>query len=247
MPSRVSEERHQRNVESLRALVDAGSQSIVRDAVVGGAISGARQRYPLPSIGHRSGSLVVTGYLKGVRGGVSALIVQCDCGRPEYTMDRSNFKSFRSTRCPLCGRREGHRKRYWRYTSALPDEQHRVRLLNRLSSAISRCHVPGSKAYADYGGRGITVCQQWRNDRTAFLRYVQTLPGWDDPSLDMDREDNSGNYEPGNIRFVTRADNHANRRKVSILQTELDDLRHRLRRAEEQVHSCDHCRSAYRA
>ncbi len=245
MPSRVSEERHQRNIERVRALVDAGSQGIVRDGVVGRTISGARRKYPLPCIGHRSGGLVITGYIRGARGGVSALIVKCDCGQPEYMVDTPNFRAFRSTRCPTCGRREGHKKRYWKYASVLADEKHRTRLLNRLSSAISRCHVKTNRAYAAYGGRGIRVYGEWRYDRAKFLQYAQTIPGWDDPALELDRADNNRGYEPGNIRFVSRTANRANRRTVRILQTELDDLRHRLRRAEEQIHSCDICRATY--
>ena len=87
MPPRITEQRHQGNIESLRSLVNSGSQSVVRDTVVGSAISGSRRKYPLPSIGHRSGKLTVTGYVRGARLGVKALIVQCECNQVEYTVD----------------------------------------------------------------------------------------------------------------------------------------------------------------
>jgi hypothetical protein len=103
----------------------------------------------------------------------------------------------------------------------MPDDGHRCRLLNRLASQIGRCHNPKDKMYKHYGMRGIRVCDQWRQDRRAFLKYVQTLPGWQDPSLDIDRIDNNGNYEPGNIRFSTKSENTSNRRRVEDLEARI--------------------------
>lgn len=236
-------ERFERNVERLRTLVDAGSQNIVRDRMEGRAISAPRRKNPLPDIGHRSGKLTVTGYVAGPKRGVSELIVKCDCGRPEYTVAQNNFKHFKSTRCNPCALAKSHetyRKSYWVYADALADDAHRERLLNRLSAAISRCHKETNRAYSSYGGRGIFVCQQWRDDKREFLRHVQTLPGWDNPDFEMDRADNNKGYEPGNVRFVPRGENIKNRRKIPAMQariqkleTEIANLRLSISRAEE--------------
>lgn len=239
MPPRITEQRHQRNIESLRDVVNSRPQSVVRDAVEGSAISGARRVHPLPSIGYRSGKLTVTGYLRGERRGVSAIIVKCDCGRDEHSVDVHNLKNFKSTRCPMCAKESAHAKRYWCYSESMPDDGHRTRLLNRLSAAITRCHTPTNSAYQHYGGRGISVFEEWRRDRTSFLRYVQTVPGWDIPSFEMDRVDVNGNYEPGNIRFVSRSENLRNKRRVANLEAQIANLRSRLRRAEESLHSAD--------
>ena len=227
MPQRRSLERFEENTAALRALADAGSPRIVRDAVEGSRIAGTRRKFPLPGIGHRSGKLVVTGYLRGNRG-VSALIVKCDCGREEFSVEQGNFRNFRSTRCSPCGHKASGGKRYWQYAGALPDDAHRTRLLNRLSSAISRCHNPRNRVFSHYGGRGIHVAQQWRDDRTAFLLYAQTLVGWDEPSFEMDRVDNNKGYEPGNIRFVNRSENARNKRKIADLEARVRELEARL-------------------
>ena len=246
MSSRSDRQRQERNLAAFRDAVNTGSLSVVRDPVEGGAISGTRRKRPIPSIGQRLGKITVTGYIRGVRGGVSAVLFKCDCGRPEFMRDIGNIKPASIGRCPACANAAGRRKQYWAYYEAMPFDDHRRRLLNRLSSAITRCHNKADPKYNHYGDRGIYVYDAWRNDRATFLRYVQTLPGWDIPELEMDRIDNYGPYAPGNIHFVPKSKNMSNRRSVVQQSKEIADLRHRLRRAEEQIYSCDCCRAAYR-
>ena len=232
------------NQAALRALVDAGSPRVVRDPVEGRRIAVGRRVFP--GIGDRSGHLAVTGYLAGKLRGVSAVIVRCDCGQPEYTVEANNLAHGYSTRCNACAKKAAGQKRYWKYVEAMPEDAHRRRLLDRLSAAIGRCHNPNDAAYRSYGGRGIYVCDEWRRDRSAFLRHVRTLDGWDRPELDMDRTDVDRGYEPGNVRFVSRRDNALNKRRVSDLQErvaelerELAGLRRAELRPEEPVHSVD--------
>jgi len=199
----------------------------------GRAISGSRRKYPLPSIGHRSGKLTITGYVRGKRLGVRALIVHCDCSKNEYTVDHHNFKNFKSTRCLVCAKKVASQKRYWAYAEAMPDDAHRTRLLNRLASAISRCHNWTNKQYEHYGERGISVYSLWREDRASFLKYVQTLSGWDIPEFEMDRVDVDGGYAPGNIRSVSKSANLYNKRKIADLEAR---IRHLELRLAQQVH-----------
>lgn len=224
-----SVERMEENAAALRNLIDAGSPRIVRDNVAGSAVRARRKN--CPSIGDRSGKLLVTGYVAGKQGGLTALIVKCDCGFPEYMLEAQNFKTFKSTRCNLCALKSSAntRKLYWGYSSIVADDDHRSRLLNRLSSAIGRCHNPANQYYHNYGGRGIQVCQQWRDDRGAFLKHVVTLSGWDIPELEMDRIDVNGDYAPGNIRFISRRENMLNKRKVPELEARIAELEARLR------------------
>ena len=78
------------------------------------------------------------------------------------------------------------------------------------------------------------MCPDWREDRTKFLLYVQTLPGWDDAALEMDRIDVDGNYEPGNVRFISRRENMLNKRKVPELERRIAELEARLRHLGER-------------
>jgi hypothetical protein len=73
-----------------------------------------------------------------------------------------------------------------------------------------RCLNPQHKQYPDYGGRGITVCQRW----LIFENFYADM-GDPPPDLSLDRINNNGNYEPGNCRWATVAEQLANRRPRS--------------------------------
>lgn len=80
-----------------------------------------------------------------------------------------------------------------------------------------RCYDKNCKAYKDYGGRGIIVCEEWINNYKLFYDWGISH-GWK-KGLEIDRENNNSNYEPSNCRFVTKKVNMRNTRqsKLSII------------------------------
>lgn len=76
-------------------------------------------------------------------------------------------------------------------------------------SMKQRCQNPRNARYPRYGGRGITVCPVWSEDFTAFLADVGPRPA---KHFQLDRINNDGNYEPGNVRWATPQQQAYNRR-----------------------------------
>jgi hypothetical protein len=77
-----------------------------------------------------------------------------------------------------------------------------------------RCTVPTNSAYANYGGRGITVCERWLESPANFIADMGPKPS---PAHELDRKDNDKGYAPENCRWVTRTVNDRNRRSNRLL------------------------------
>ncbi len=80
-----------------------------------------------------------------------------------------------------------------------------------------RCHNDNNERYCDYGGRGITVCEEWEISSKAFIEWGLSF-GWSE-GLTIDRIDNDIGYCPENCRFVTKAENNRNRRLIKSTNT----------------------------
>lgn len=81
--------------------------------------------------------------------------------------------------------------------------------------AKSRCYDPNFPNYARYGGRGITMCEEWRRSFGCFLRDLGDRPS---VKHSLDRIDSNGNYEPGNCRWATVEDQNNNRRSNNLFE-----------------------------
>ena len=78
----------------------------------------------------------------------------------------------------------------------------------------NRCFNPNHKAYSDYGGRGIAVCDRWKNSFENFLADMGTKPS---TKHSIDRINNDGDYSPKNCRWATKAEQQNNQRSNRLI------------------------------
>jgi hypothetical protein len=80
---------------------------------------------------------------------------------------------------------------------------------------INRCTNASHKKWEHYGGRGITVCDEWRKSFSAFLDHIGPKPT---PKHTVERMDNNSNYVPGNVCWATRREQNLNRRNNRLAE-----------------------------
>jgi hypothetical protein len=102
--------------------------------------------------------------------------------------------------------------------SILPTEI--IRLYRIWTSILYRCENPQNKQYPNYGGRGITICDEWKD----FNKFVEDVGKGSKPELHLDREDNDKGYFKENCRWVTPKVNHRNKRNNKTYNTHIGTI-----------------------
>jgi hypothetical protein len=82
-------------------------------------------------------------------------------------------------------------------------------------SMLNRCYNKNVEHYESYGGRGIAVCDEWRNSFSAFLSDMGIRPS---PNHSIERKNNDLGYSPDNCYWATKTEQQRNRRNVQIIE-----------------------------
>lgn len=150
------------------------------------------------------------------------ILVECSCG----ARDTVRLDSFRkgAVACRPCSKKGN--------AYGATHGQHKSRTYASWRAMINRCENPKEPGYDYYGGRGITVCSRWRESFEDFLADLGERPS----GKTLDRfPDKDGNYEPGNCRWATPAEQLRNTRATKLTSDIVNDIRQRFARGETQA------------
>jgi hypothetical protein len=124
-------------------------------------------------------------------------LFRCDCGKEKYI--RMDGVESEHTKSCGCMRRNpyGMHANDWEL------------LFGVYNNMMKRCYNENADRFCSYGGRGITVCDEWNGNFKTFANFA-VKNGWN-KNLSIERKDVNGNYEPSNVTFITMAEQARNR------------------------------------
>lgn len=154
-------------------------------------------------LGQQFGRLTVISRAQNDRHGKSVWVCKCSCGQEKLAvaqaLTRGEYKSCGCSKYanPRIKHGLSKSKEYYIW-----------------NGMVGRCHRENSQGYHLYGGRGISVCAEWRDSFDNFIADMGMRPT---PSHSIDRIDVNGNYEKSNCRWATSKEQAANRRDNIVL------------------------------
>lgn len=124
-------------------------------------------------------------------------LCRCECG----TVKSINSQSLTNGYTTSCGCLRVETARNAHFTHG----QSKTKLYGRWCGIKQRCYDPDVSTYKHYGGRGIRMCDSWKDDFKNFYDDVSSLPHFNEPGYSLDRIDNNGYYELSNVRWADRS------------------------------------------
>jgi hypothetical protein len=155
--------------------------------------------------GNRYGMLTVIGKEETLKNGMTRWKCLCDCGKTTVSYGVNLKRGLtKSCGCNTYKNRE------------TTNRKKNLRLYAIWKAIKWRCYREKSNSYQLYGGRGIKMCDEWKDSYEAFYQWSMSHGYADD--LTIDRINTNGNYEPDNCRWITKKEQSRNTRRNIVIK-----------------------------
>ena len=144
--------------------------------------------------------------------GQMGALCRCDCGT-EVIVRLSHLFAGSTRSCGCLWREQAREHIVLAIAAASTHGLYHHPLYPTWKDMLQRCENPRSSSYRWYGARGISVCERW-HDPAVFIADIERLLGPRPAGMTLDRADNDGDYEPGNVRWADAVTQTRNRRLV---------------------------------
>lgn len=139
-------------------------------------------------------------------------LCKCDCGNQRILNTGTLTRTTYNHSCGCLG--EKHLKEIT--NQRIMHGMTGTRLMGCYKGMMSRCYRNKDVHYRAYGGRGITVCDEWKNNKKSFFEWALTHGYRDD--LTIERIDVNGNYEPSNCTWIPKSEQYENKRQNIMIE-----------------------------
>lgn len=151
-------------------------------------------------VGRTFGNWTIVDRVENNASNNACFLARCTCGN-ESIVRGTVLRAGKSIKCRPC-----NITKHGQTAGDGPTPEYRV-----CGEMVQRCHNSNNAGFANYGGRGIEVCDEWRTSFKSFFDFIGPRPT---PKHSIDRyPDNDGNYEPGNVRWATAKEQAANKHR----------------------------------
>lgn len=161
-------------------------------------------------IGKRFGHWLVLSYIDGIRNKRGVCEIRytclCDCGTKKDILKSALLQG----KTKSCGCMRNDRGEDVRAFNA-------SKLKDVYFGMMQRCYYPNAISYKNYGGRGITVCDEWKGREGRINFYHWSVDNGYSEGLTLERIDNDKNYSPSNCRWATKKEQSNNTRRNHII------------------------------